>query len=247
MKPLIITGASRGIGAATARLASQHDYAVCVNYRANKGAANTVVTDIQKSGGIAIAVQADISLESDILRLFETVDTKLGPLVALVNNAAIVATQSRVDELTTDRINRLFAVNVTGSFICAREAVRRMSTKHGGSGGAIVNITSGAATVGSPGVYVDYASTKGAIDTMTVGLAREVAQEGIRVNAVRPGFIYTDMHADYGEPGRVDRIASTVPMQRGGHPEEIAEAVLWLLSDAASYTTGTILNVTGGT
>jgi len=178
--------------------------------------------------------------------MFETVDSEWGSPSALVNNAAVIAPQSRVEDLDPDRISRLFAVNVIGSFLCAREAVKRMSTKNGGQGGAIVNISSGAATLGSPGVYVDYAATKGAIDTMTIGLAREVAEEGIRVNAVRPGFIHTEMHASYGEPNRVDRLAPTVPMKRGGRPEEVAEAILWLLSDSSSYTTGAILDVTGG-
>lgn len=247
MKPLIITGASRGIGAATALLAAKNGYAVCVNFRSHENDARDIVSRIEQEGGTAICVQADVSEEEDILRLFETVDSELGPLAGLVNNAAAIAPQSRVDALDVERINRLFAVNVTGPFVCCREAVKRMSTKHGGSGGAIVNVTSGAAILGSPGVYVDYAATKGALDTMTIGLAREVAQEGIRVNGVRPGFIYTEMHADFGEPNRVDRIAPGVPMGRGGQPEEIAEAIVWLLSDKASYTTGAILNVAGGT
>lgn len=247
MKSLVVTGGGRGIGAATARLAGGRGYAVCVNYLSNADAAEAVVADIRDAGGRAIAVQADVSSEPDVVCLFEAVDAEWGSLDALVNCAAIVAPKARVDEIDAERVNRLFAVNVTGSFLCAREAVRRMSTAHGGKGGAIVNVTSGAATLGSPGAYVDYASTKGAIDTLTIGLGREVAREGIRVNAVRPGFVYTDIHADFGEPDRVDRVAPTVPMGRGAQPAEIAEAILWLLSDAASYTTATILDVAGGT
>lgn len=193
-----------------------------------------------------MAVQADVSVEADVLRLFETAEKELGPLSALVNNAAVVAPLSRVEDIDLERLNLLFSVNVVGAFLCAREAVKRMSTRNGGKGGAIVNVSSGAATLGSPGVYVDYAATKGAIDTMTIGLGREVATEGIRVNAVRPGFIHTEIHAAFGEPGRVDRLAPTVPMKRGGRPEEVARAILWLLSEDASYTTGTILDVDGG-
>lgn len=243
---VIITGGSRGIGAATARLASKRGYAVCVNYLGQQGAADEVVKAIQESDGRAIAVQADVSSESGVARLFETVDRELGTLTALVNNAATLEPQMRLDCMDSARIQRIFATNVTGSFLCARESVRRMSTRHGGAGGNIVNVSSGASKSGSPGEYIDYAASKGAIDTFTVGLAREVAEEGIRVNAVRPGFIYTDLHTKGGEPQRVDRVKTMVPMQRGGQPEEVAAAILWLLSDEASYVTGTILDVAGG-
>lgn len=242
MKTLIVTGGSRGIGAATARLAAQRGYAVCVNYLQDRAAAEEVAGSIQN----AIAVQADISLEADVVRLFETVDRELGRLSALVNNAARLETQMRLEQMDAARMQRVFATNAIGTMLCSREAVRRMSPKHGGSGGAIVNVSSGAARWGSPGEYVDYAATKGAVDTFTVGLAAEVGAEGIRVNAVRPGFIYTTMHAKGGEPGRVDRLKSMVPMQRGGQPEEVAASILWLLSDEASYVTGAILDVSGG-
>jgi NAD(P)-dependent dehydrogenase (short-subunit alcohol dehydrogenase family) len=243
---LVVTGASRGIGAATARLASTRGYDVCVNYHSDRGAAETVVSEIIANGRRAIAVQADVAVEADVVRLFETCDRELGRVTALVNNAGILDLQSRVEAMTAARIERVFAVNVTGSLVCAREAIRRMSPRHGGKGGAIVNISSGAARWGSPGEYVDYAASKGAVDSMTFGLARELAEEGIRVNAVRPGFTYTDIHALGGEPGRVDRVKSQVPMQRGAQPEEVARAILWLLSDEASYSTGAILDVTGG-
>jgi NAD(P)-dependent dehydrogenase (short-subunit alcohol dehydrogenase family) len=243
---LVVTGGARGIGAATAKLAAERGYAVCVNYRQGRDAAEQVVRDIVNQGGRAVAMQADISSETAVVELFRRVDTELGRVSALVNNAAIIERQMRLEEMDAARIGRIFAVNVTGAMLCAREAVRRMSTRHGGSGGAIVNVSSGASKSGSPEEYVDYASSKGAIDTFTIGLAREVAQEGIRVNAVRPGFIYTEMHASGGEPGRVDRVKHLVPMQRGGQPEEIAKAILWLLSDEASYATGSILDVAGG-
>jgi NAD(P)-dependent dehydrogenase (short-subunit alcohol dehydrogenase family) len=245
-KVLIVTGGSRGIGAATARLAARRGYAVCVNYKANRAAADAVVESIQSEGGRALAVAADIAVEAEVERLFATADSRLGPLAALVNNAAILETQTRVESMDAARLTRVFATNVTGSFLCAREAVRRLSTLHGGQGGAIVNVSSGAARLGSPGEYVDYAASKGAIDTLTIGLSREVAHEGIRVNAVRPGFIYTEMHASGGEPNRVDRVKAFVPMQRGGTADEVAHAILWLLSDEASYTTGTFIDVTGG-
>jgi len=243
---LIVTGSSRGIGAATVRLAASRGYSVCVNYLNQEREAGDVVSAIQQEGGRAIAVQADVSSEPDVMRLFETVDLQLGRVTALVNNAATLERQMRVDEMDAARLQRIFATNVIGAFLCAREAVRRMSVRHGGSGGCIVNISSGAARSGSPGEYVDYAASKGALDTFTVGLAKEVAEEGIRVNGVRPGFIYTDLHAKGGEPGRVDRIKTRVPMQRGGRPEEVAAAVLWLLSDEASYVTGSIVDVSGG-
>ncbi len=245
-KIIIITGASRGIGAATAMLAAGRGYAVCVNYLHNRAAAYAVVDAIERAGGKAIAAAADIAVEADVIRLFETVDKTWGPLAALVNNAGILDRQMRVEDMSAARLNRIFTTNITGYFLCAREAVRRMSTKHGGAGGAIVNVSSGAARLGSPGEYVDYAASKGAIDTMTIGLAQEVAAEGIRVNAVRPATIYTDIHASGGEPGRVDRVKESVPMKRGGEAVEVARAILWLLSDEASYSTGTFIDVTGG-
>jgi NAD(P)-dependent dehydrogenase (short-subunit alcohol dehydrogenase family) len=219
---------------------------VCVNYRVNQRAAEDVADTIVRNAGRATAVQADVAREADVVRLFSTCDAQLGPVTALANNAGILETQMRVDEMDAARLNRVFATNVVGSFLCAREAVRRMSTRYGGSGGAIVNVSSGAARLGSPGEYVDYAASKGAIDTMTIGLAREVAEEGIRVNAVRAGFIYTDIHASGGEPNRVERVKTLVPMKRGGTVEEVAHAIVWLLSDEASYTTGAFIDVTGG-
>ncbi len=247
MKPsLIVTGGSRGIGAATARLAAQRGYSVSLSYRSHAAAADAVVADIARAGGEAIAVAADVAVEADVRRLFRTVDERFGRLDALVNNAGMLEHHMRVDEMSVERIERVLATNVLGSFLCAREAVRRMSTRHGGRGGAIVNVSSMAARLGAPGEYVDYAASKGAIDSMTIGLAREVAAEGIRVNAVCPGIIYTDIHASGGEPGRVDRIKGAVPMQRGGSPEEVAQAILWLLSDQASYSTGAFIDVSGG-
>jgi NAD(P)-dependent dehydrogenase (short-subunit alcohol dehydrogenase family) len=246
MQVALITGGSRGIGAATARLAAARGYAVAVNYVNNATAARAVVAEIDAAGGTAIAVQADVASETGVCRLFDEVDQRLGVLTALVNNAGVVDIQMRVEQMTAERLNRVFSINITGAFLCAREAVRRMSTAHGGRGGAIVNVSSGAARLGSPGEYVDYAASKGAIDTMTIGLSREVAEEGIRVNAVRPGFIYTEIHATGGEPNRVDRVKAFVPMKRGGSAEEVARAILWLLSDEASYSTGTFIDVTGG-
>jgi NAD(P)-dependent dehydrogenase (short-subunit alcohol dehydrogenase family) len=243
---MLITGASRGIGAATARLAASRGYAVCVNYKQNASAAARVVEDVRAAGARAIAVAADVSREAEVVGLFERCDAELGPLTALVNNAGTLETQMRLDAMDGARLERVLATNVVGAFLCAREAVRRMSTAHGGRGGAIVNVSSGAARLGSPGEYVDYAASKGAVDTMTIGLAREVAGEGIRVNAVRPGFIYTDIHALGGEPGRVDRVKAFVPMKRGGTADEVARAILWLVSDEASYTTGAFIDVTGG-
>lgn len=245
-KVIVITGGSRGIGAATAQIAAQRGYAVCVNYLHNRAAADAVVGAINRTGGQAIAVAADVASESDVVRLFETADKELGPLTALVNNAGILEQQMKLEKMGAARLNRVFATNITGCFLCAREAVRRMSTKHGGSGGAIVNVSSGASRLGSPGEYIDYAASKGAIDTMTIGLAKEVAEEGIRVNAVRAGFIYTDIHASGGEPNRVERVKELVPMKRGGTAIEVAKAIMWLLSDEASYTTGAFIDVTGG-
>jgi NAD(P)-dependent dehydrogenase (short-subunit alcohol dehydrogenase family) len=245
-KVMIVTGGSRGIGAATARLAAVHGYAVCISYLRNSQAAEAFVQEIATAGGRAIAVAADVGVEADVLRLFERVDAELGRVTALVNNAGILEKHMRVEEMDAGRLTRVLTANVVGSFLCAREAVKRMSARHGGPGGAIVNLSSAASRLGSPNEYVDYAASKGAIDTFTIGLAKEVAAEGIRVNAVRPGVIYTDIHADGGEPGRVDRVKSAVPMLRGGQPEEVAKAILWLLSDEASYSTGSILDVTGG-
>jgi len=243
---VIITGAGRGIGAATARMAAARGYSVCVNYRTNRSAADSVVADIIAAGGTAMSVGADIAVEPEVERLFQTCDRELGTPAALVNNAGILETQMRVESMDSARLLRVFSTNVVGSFLCAREAVRRMSTRHGGSGGAIVNVSSAAARLGSPGEYVDYAASKGAIDTLTIGLAKEVAADGIRVNAVRAGYIYTDMHASGGEPGRVDRVKHFVPMKRGGNAEEVAAAILWLLSPEASFTTGSFIDVTGG-
>ena len=243
---LIVTGGGRGIGAATAKLAAERGYAVCVNYRANEAAALGVVTEIEQAGGTAIAIAADVSSEPDVVRLFETVDGRLGPLTALVNNAGILEQQTRVEHIDAARLQRVFATNVTGAFVCAREAVRRMSTLHGGPGGAIVNVSSRAAVLGAPGEYVDYAASKAAVDTLTIGLAREVAGEGVRVNGVRAGIIYTDIHTSGGEPGRVNRLGPTLPMRRGGQPIEVARAILWLLSDESSYSTGTFIDVAGG-
>lgn len=243
---LIVTGGGRGIGAAVARLAAEQGYAVCISYLNNHVAAAEVVASITGIGGRAIAVQADVAVEAQVVKLFKGVDSTLGRLTALVNNAGILERQARVEDMDAARITRVLATNVVGSFICAREAVRRMSTRHGGKGGAIVNLSSRASRLGSPGEYVDYAASKAAVDTLTVGLAKEVAAEGIRVNAVAPGLIYTDIHASGGEPGRVDRVKNAVPMQRGGYPEEVAQAVLWLLSAQASYTTGATIDVSGG-
>jgi NAD(P)-dependent dehydrogenase (short-subunit alcohol dehydrogenase family) len=245
-KIILITGGSRGIGAATAQLAAVQGYAVCISYLQRGEAAEQVVSAIRNSGGEAIAVRADVAVEADVVRLFKTLDRSFGRLTALVNNAGTLERQMRVEEMDAARLNRVFATNVTGSLLCAREAIRRMSTGHGGNGGAIVNVSSAASRLGSPNEYVDYAASKGAVDTMTIGLAKEVAAEGIRVNAVRPGVIYTEIHAGGGEPGRVDRVKDSVPMKRGGDALEVANAILWLLSDHASYTTGAFIDVAGG-
>ena len=245
-KTLLITGGSRGIGAATALLAAQHGYSVAVNYATHSAAADEVVRKIRAAGGRAFSVQADVAVEKDIMAMFKKIDIEFGRLDALVNNAGVVDQTSRVDAMTMARLQRMFAVNVFGSFLCAREAIKRMSTLGGGIGGAIVNVSSAAARIGSPGQYVDYAAAKGAIDTFTIGLAREVAAEGIRVNAVRPGIIETDIHASGGLPNRARDVAPQVPMQRAGSADEVAQSIVWLLSDSASYTTGALLDIAGG-
>lgn len=243
---LIVTGASRGIGAAIARLAGQRGYGVAVNFNRGEAEAKKVVDDIHSGGGRAVAIRADVAREAEILNLFRRAERELGPITALVNNAGVTGGFARVENVTPEAIEKTFAVDVTGPILCAREAVRRMSTKRGGSGGAIVNISSIAARTGAAGEWVHYAAAKGAIDSFTVGLAREVATEGIRVNAVKPGLVDTEIHATNGEPGRLQRLMGTIPMNRAGQPAEIAEAVLWLLSPAASYVTGSILEIGGG-
>ncbi len=243
---VLVTGGGRGIGAATALLAARQGWAVAVNYAANADAAEAVVQQIRAAGGRAVALQADVAFEDQIVRLFQQVDAALGPLTALVNNAGVVDVAARVDGMGTARLARMFNVNVIGSFLCAREAVKRMSTRYGGAGGSIVNLGSAAARIGSPGQYVDYAAAKAAIDTFTLGLAKEVATEGIRVNAVRPGIIATEIHASGGQPNRANEVAPQVPMQRPGSADEVAQAVLWLMSDASSYTTGSLIDVAGG-
>ncbi|HIH8932345.1 TPA: SDR family oxidoreductase [Klebsiella variicola] len=242
----LISGASRGIGRATALLLAQEGYTVAVNYHHNINAATEVVNTIVESGGKATALRADISDEAQVMAMFEAVDRMGEPLAALVNNAGILFTQCTVESLSAERINRVLTTNVTGYFLCCREAVKRMAHRHGGKGGAIVNVSSAASRLGAPGEYVDYAASKGAVDTLTTGLALEVAAQGIRVNGVRPGLIYTEMHASGGEPGRVDRVKNSLPMQRGGQPEEVAQAIAWLLSDKASYVTGSFLELAGG-
>lgn len=245
-KVLLITGASRGIGAETARLAAAHGYALCLNYHSDEKAASEVLDSLSAGGHPAILFQADVSVESEVAAMFRAIDAEFGRLDGLVNNAGILETQCRLVDMEPERWRRVLDINVIGSFLCAREAIRRMSTASGGNGGAIVNLSSRAADLGGPFEYVDYAASKGAVDAMTIGLAKEVAELGIRVNAVKPGLIYTDIHAAGGEAGRVDRLKSAVPMQRGGHPAEVAEAILWLLSDASSYTTSGFIDVSGG-
>ncbi len=246
-RPLIlITGGSRGIGAATARLAAARGYAVAFTYLERTATAEALVAELEATGATALALQADVSVEDDVLRVFRELDTRLGPITALVNNAGVLERQMRLDAMDVRRWTRILATNVIGSFVCAREAVRRMSTRHGGAGGAIVNVSSMAATIGGANEYVDYAASKGAVDSMTIGLAREIATEGVRVNGVRPGPIHTEIHASGGEPGRIDRIKGAIPMQRGGDPEEVARTILWMLSDEASYITGAIVDVSGG-
>jgi len=242
-KVMLVTGAGRGIGAATARLAAERGYSVCVNYLRDRDSAERLVKELGKK---TLAVAGDVSSEPDVIRLFDTVDRSLGRITALVNNAGIVDVRARVEAMTLERLQRMFAVNVIGSFLCAREAVKRMSLRRGGAGGAIVNLSSAAARLGSPGDYVDYAASKAAIDTFTLGLAKEVGGEGIRVNAVRPGVIRTEIHAASGDPGRLERIGASAPLARPGEPEEVARVILWLLSDEASYMTGALVDVSGG-
>jgi NAD(P)-dependent dehydrogenase (short-subunit alcohol dehydrogenase family) len=245
-KITVVTGGSRGIGRATALRLARAGHAVCIGYRSREDAARQVMEEIEALGGKAMVARVDIADEAQVVRLFEGVDAVLGRVTGLVNNAAILLPQSTIEQMDAGRIGRILSTNVTGSFLCAREAVKRMAIRHGGQGGAIVNVSSAASRLGSPHEYVDYAASKGAIDSLTIGLSREVAAQGIRVNAVRPGFIYTGMHADGGEPGRVDRIKDSLPMGRGGQPEEVAQAIAWLLSDEASYVTGTFVDMAGG-
>jgi len=245
-RTLLITGAGRGIGAATARLAAERGYAVAINYLRDESSAVKLKNELEKAGGRAMVVPGDVSIEADVVRMFQAVDRSLGRLAALVNNAGIVDVSTRVENMGAVRLQRMLAVNVVGSFLCAREAIKRMAPRFGGEGGAIVNLSSAAAKLGSPGDYVDYAASKGAIDTFTIGLAKEVAADKIRVNGVRPGVIRTEIHATSGDPSRVDRIGGAAPLGRAGEPEEVARAIVWLLSDEASYTTGTMLDVTGG-
>lgn len=245
-KVVLITGGGRGIGAATAKLFASKGYAVCINYKTNSASAEGLAHDIKSAGGRCITVQADVSVEDDVLRLFKQIDDELGSLSVLVNNAGILRKQSRLEDLTAVRINTILTNNVTSYFLCCREAVKRMSTRHGGKGGVIVNVSSGASRSGSPNEYIDYAASKGAIDTLTKGLSLEVAAEGIRVNCVRPGLIHTEMHADGGEAERVERLKSMIPLQRGGEPEEVAEAIYWLSSEKSSFSTGNYLDLCGG-
>ncbi|MNC08310.1 3-oxoacyl-[acyl-carrier-protein] reductase FabG [compost metagenome] len=246
MSVALVTGGSRGIGRATAILLAQAGYKVVVNFLQNKQAADEVVSIIRAHSGEAIAIKADIADELQVMAMFVEIDNAFGPVTALVNNAGILFQQSTVEELTAERINRVMATNVTGYFLCCREAVKRMALRHGGNGGAIVNVSSAASRLGAPGEYVDYAASKGAVDSLTIGLSLEVAAQGIRVNGVRPGLIYTDIHASGGEAGRVDRVKDLLPMKRGGQPEEVAEAIVWLLSEKASYVTGSFLDLAGG-
>ena len=243
---VLITGASRGIGAATAKLFGSRGYDVCVNYHFDEASADNVVDQVRKLGVKCISVRADVSREDDVLRLFNTIDEALGPVSVLVNNAGILLPQTRLVDMDAERVNKILTTNVTSYFLCAREAIKRISTARGGAGGSIVNVSSAASRLGSANEYIDYAASKGAIDTLTRGLALEVAEEGIRVNCVRPGVIYTNMHADGGEPGRVERVKLNIPLKRGGLPEEVANAIYWLASDEASYSTGSFIDVAGG-
>ena len=245
-KSVLITGAGRGIGAATARRLVGDGYQVCINYLKDQQSAESLAQELQARGGRVLLCRADASLEADVARMFGEIDQAFGGVDGLVNNAGILLPQMRVEQMTAERINRIFTTNITSYFLCCKEAVKRMSTRYGGKGGAIVNVSSAASRLGSAGEYVDYAASKGAIDTLTMGLAAEVAEEGVRVNCVRPGFIYTDMHRDGGEPNRVDRLKSQLPLRRGGQPEEVAAAIAWLLSDQSSYSTGTFVDVSGG-
>ncbi|MFC7337843.1 SDR family oxidoreductase [Haloferula chungangensis] len=244
--PILITGGATGIGAATARLAAARGHAVAINYRRSEADATALVEEIRQTGGSAVAVQADVSVSADVDRLFDAVERELGPLGALVNNAGVLEKQCRVVDMDAGRLSRVFQTNVIGSFLCCIQAARRMSLTQGGAGGSIVNVSSAAARLGAAGEYVDYAASKGAMDTLTIGLAAEVAAEGIRVNAVRPAFIHTAIHAAGGEPGRIERLTPLIPMRRGGRPEEVATAILWLISEEASYTTGAIIDIAGG-
>ncbi|WP_288130019.1 SDR family oxidoreductase [Microbulbifer sp.] len=245
-KKVLITGGSRGIGAATANLLASRGYDICISYRERKSAADSVLESIRSHGVKAIAVQADISRESDVVNLFRNMDEELGPLTALVNNAGMLLQQTRVEQMTAERINKILQTNVTGTLLCCREAIKRMSTTQGGTGGSIVNVSSGAARSGSPNEYIDYAASKGAVDTLTIGLSKEIAREGIRVNGVRPGLIDTEMHSNGGEPGRIARLKPAIPLGRGGKDTEVAAAIAWLLSDEASFTTGSFVDTTGG-
>lgn len=245
-KVIVITGGGRGIGAATALLAAQQGFKVCINYQADEQAAHQVLEQVRALGVQAITVRADVSIEDEVIGLFQRVDSELGRVTALVNNAGTVGHQSRLDEMSEFRIQKIMKTNVMGPILCAKHAVLRMSPRHGGQGGSIVNVSSVAARLGSPGEYVDYAASKGALDSFTIGLSKEVAGEGIRVNAVRPGYIYTDVHALSGDADRVSKLESAIPMGRGGRPDEVAEAILWLLSDKASYTTGSFIDLGGG-
>jgi len=245
---ILITGGGRGIGAATARLAATQGYDVAISFVSNESAALAVVADVEAVGRRALAVRADSADPEQVARLFDAIDREFGRIDVLVNNAAVLAPQSRLEDLEFERIRRIFAVNSIGPILCAQQAVKRMSTRHNGRGGAVINISSASASarLGSPNEYVDYAAAKGAVETFTIGFSKEAARDGIRVNCVRPGHIYTDMHASGGEPGRVDRVKDSIPMGRGGQPEEVARAILWLASAEASFITGTFLDVTGG-
>lgn len=245
-KIALITGASRGIGAATARLLAKQDYTLALNFVRSRSSAQALADELESMSVKTILVQGDVSSEADVLNMFSRIDDQMGPLTSLVNNAGILETQSTLEQMSLGRMQRIFNTNVIGSFLCAREAVKRMSTRNGGLGGTIVNVSSGASVLGAPNEYIDYAASKGAIDTMTIGLAREVAEQGIRVNAVRPGLIYTDIHSLGGEPGRIERLKSAVPMKRGGTADEVAEAIAWLLTDKSSYCTGSFIDLTGG-